>query len=725
MHVAIHHYDFGLVSLSIVIAILASYSALDLAGRVTATLGKTRFGWLFGGAVSMGIGIWAMHFIGMLASCLPMPVSYNWLIVGLSILPAIGASGVALFIVSQPQIRLTQMALGSTCMGLGIAAMHYSGMAAMQLSATIVYDLKLVAASIGIAIGVSSVALYLAFRLREQNTSNWALRRLASGILMGLAIPTMHYTGMAAISFTQIDSTIPAPSHFDTGILAITIGLGAGLILSLVLLSAFLDRTQAQRLAQTLHELQQTQSQLQSQSEQLQDYSRTLELKMAELDRNRAFLQAQRESSLDGILVVDCDRKINAHNQRFLDLWQVPLDLRTSQNDHRMLSHVAEQMPDSQTFFEEVLYFYDQIDRSDHRELKLKDGRTIERTSVPVNAANGESWGRIWYFREITERKRAEAEILQKTQDLEQALIELQNTQLQMVQAEKMSSLGQLVAGVAHEINNPVNFIHANLGYVEQYTQNLLHCVRLYQESYPTPVAEIQVGAEELELDFVQQDLPKILNSMRVGTERIRQIVLSLRNFSRLDESEFKAVDLHAGIDNTLLMLQHRLKATPERPAIQVQKEYGNLPLVECYAGQLNQVFMNILANAIDALDEQNAKLQPLEVQEYPSQIHIRTSVIEMQWVEIAISDNGIGVPEEVQHRIFDPFFTTKPIGKGTGIGMSISYQIVTERHGGRLKCCSLPGQGTEFRIEIPICQTNKSEIEIPIDQPNKTEAVV
>lgn len=706
MHVAIHHYDFGLVGLSIVIAILASYSALDLAGRVTATQGKTRFAWLFGGAVSMGIGIWAMHFIGMLASCIPIPVSYNWSMVGLSILPAIGASGVALFIVSQPQIHLTQMALGSICMGLGIAVMHYSGMAAMQLSATIVYDLKLVAASVGIAIAVSGAALYLAFRLREQNSSNWALRRLASSTLMGLAIPTMHYTGMAAVSFRVIDSTLPIQSNFNAGILAIDIGLGVGLILSLVLLSAFLDRTQAQRLAQTLHKLQQTQSQLQLQSEQLQEYSHSLELKMAELDRSRAFLQAQRESSLDGILVVDCDRKIDAHNQRFLDLWHVPIDLRTTRDDHRMLAYVAEQMLDPQAFFEKVIYFYDQIHESDHCELLLKDGRTLERTSVPVNAENGENWGRIWYFRDITERKRAEAEILQKTQDLEQTLIELQNTQMQMVQAEKMSSLGQLVAGVAHEINNPVNFIHANLEYVDQYSQTLLNCVRLYQKSCPPSIGEIQV--EELDLEFVQQDLPKILSSMRSGTERIRQIVLSLRNFSRLDESEFKAVNLHEGIDNTLLMLQHRLKATPERSAIQVKKEYGNLPLVECYAGQLNQVFMHILVNAIDALDERDAKLRYLESQ--LSQIHIRTSVIETQWVQIAISDNGIGIPAAVKHRIFDPFFTTKPIGKGTGIGMSISYQIVTDQHGGKLECCSLPGQGTEFRIKIPICQLNKHE---------------
>ena len=291
---------------------------------------------------------------------------------------------------------------------------------------------------------------------------------------------------------------------------------------------------------------------------------------------------------------------------------------------------------------------------------------------------------------------------------LEQALTELHNAQLQMVQAEKMSSLGQLVAGIAHEINNPVNFIHGNLDYVQQYAHSLLSFVQLYQERYPHSVAEIQAEAEALDLDFIQEDLPKTLHSMRMGTDRIRELVLSFRNFSRLDEAGFKAVDLHEGIDSTLLILQHRLKATPERSEIRVKKEYGKLPLVECYAGQLNQVFMNILANAIDALEEQTVKQTRQEGQADFSQILIRTSSIEQRWVRVAISDTGAGIPEAIQRRIFEPFFTTKPVGKGTGLGMSISYQIVTEKHGGTLECCSMLGQGAEFRIQIPICQRNE-----------------
>ncbi len=290
----------------------------------------------------------------------------------------------------------------------------------------------------------------------------------------------------------------------------------------------------------------------------------------------------------------------------------------------------------------------------------------------------------------------------QRSEELQHALDQLHSTQSQLVQTEKMSSLGQLVAGVAHEINNPVNFIHGNLIHIDGYAQDLLKVVQAYQTHYPNPPKTLQASLDEVELDFLYEDLVKLLQSMKVGTDRIRQIVLSLRNFSRLDESEFKAVDLQEGIDNTLLILQHRLKANPESPAIEVIKDYGLLPLVECYPSQLNQVFMNLLANAIDTLEE---AVRELKKDDRLCQIWVTTQVIADNLVHILITDNGLGMSEVVRSRIFDPFFTTKPIGKGTGLGLSISHQIVTEKHNGKMWCESIPGQGTKFVIEIPIRQ--------------------
>ena len=323
-------------------------------------------------------------------------------------------------------------------------------------------------------------------------------------------------------------------------------------------------------------------------------------------------------------------------------------------------------------------------------------------------------------FRDVTERKRAEeamrqseSQLREKATQLEHTLHELQETQTQLIQTEKMSSLGLLVAGIAHEINNPVSFIYGNIPHATQYTQDLLHLIDLYREQYPQPTPLIQAEEEAIDLDFLSEDLPKLMNSMQMGAERIRQIVLSLRNFSRLDKAAREPVDVHQGIDNTLLLLQHRLKAKAGHPKIEIVKEYGELPLVECYAGQMNQVFMNILSNAIDALEELNVERLQVEglnnnvppAKEQPATpcIRICTQLKDDNTVLIRIADNGPGMTAQVQQQIFDPFFTTKSVGQGTGLGLSISYQIIVDKHGGQLKCVSTPGEGTEFWMELPI----------------------
>jgi two-component system, NtrC family, sensor kinase len=282
---------------------------------------------------------------------------------------------------------------------------------------------------------------------------------------------------------------------------------------------------------------------------------------------------------------------------------------------------------------------------------------------------------------------------------------ELQQVHVQLIQQERLSSLGQLVAGVAHEINNPVNFIYGNCAPAQRYVQDLLALVSLYQEEYPQATPKLQQKIKEIDLEFLEKDLLKVISSMQMGADRIREIVLSLRNFSRLDEADFKEVNLHEGIDNTLMILHHRLKANAESAEIEIIKDYGQLPAISCFPGQLNQVFMNLIGNAIDALQEYN-KTRSLEEQEAnPSKIQIQTQIVHSNRVLIQISDNGIGIPDHVLNQLFDPFFTTKPVGKGTGLGLSISHQIVVEKHQGKIWCDSTPGEGAKFSIEIPIGQ--------------------
>jgi len=429
------------------------------------------------------------------------------------------------------------------------------------------------------------------------------------------------------------------------------------------------------------------------------------ELKQAEaaLRRSNAVLQAQQEASIDGILIIDENRQIASYNQHFSHLWQIPPAILHQTDDRQLLECVLNQLENPAEFLAKVEYLYQYLDESSRDEIVLKDGRTFDRYSAPVRrcvrtasplgeaacrqtSPAGDYYGRIWYFRDITERKQALSDLRQQAQELETALHKLKHTQAQLIQSEKMSSLGQLVAGMAHEINNPVNFIYGNLNPANEYIQNLLSLLDLYRKYYPQPGEAIEEFADLIELEFLRSDLPKLFKSINIGADRIRAIVLSLRTFSRLDEAEMKEVDIHEGIDSTLMIIQNRLKSTDQRPNIEVIKEYGNLPLIECYAGQLNQVFMNILVNAIDALEDSVFRgrwtTKKTLKTDHP-RIYIRTQLPAPNQVTIRIADNGLGIPEDIKNQLFNPFFTTKPVGKGTGMGLAISYQIITERHSG------------------------------------------
>lgn len=553
-------YDIHLLILSVAIALLAAYTALDLAGQVRTSDGYVRIGWLIGGAIAMGTGIWSMHFVGMLAFCLPIPVQYDVFTVLLSILAAIFASACALFFVSREVMSRLNLLSGSLLMGFGITTMHYTGMAAMRLPAQIYYNYWLVALSVAIAFVVSLAALWLAFHLPDRTTLASRRQKIVSAMIMGAAIPTMHYTGMAATSFDVTE--VPQMSSgwiLDSSGLSSTIGIFTFAILGLALLISL-------------------------------------------------------------------------------------------------------------------------------------EKKAIERTVALIN---------LEY--EIAERQQVERRLqLEQARKLEQTLKELKQTQAQLIQSEKISSLGQLVAGIAHEVNNPVTFISGNLSYAHQYVQDLIHLLNLYRKQFPNVGSEIKQQIEAIDVEYLVEDLPKMITSMKFGTDRIQEIMQSLRNFSRMDGNAKKTVDIHQGIDTTLMILQHRLKAESHRPTIQVVKQYGNLPLVECYVGQLNQVFMNLLANAIDAMEESNNGKTYAEIESNPNMITI-TTCADNDYAIIKIADNGPGIPEELRARLFDAFFTTKAEGKGTGLGLAICHQIITDIHGGSLQCFSTLGKGTEFVIQIPI----------------------
>jgi NO-binding membrane sensor protein with MHYT domain/nitrogen-specific signal transduction histidine kinase len=530
------HYDLKLVTISVVIAIFAAYTALTFATHVTQTHAKDRGIWLGGGAVAMGTGIWAMHFVGMLAFQLPVAVSYNFPIVLFSMLVAVFASALALKTVTAPTLPIGAWLVSSVVMGMGISTMHYTGMAAMRVPVQIHYDGNLVSLSIGVAIVVSMIALQLVFRL-SQTKSN-SLMKLGATIVMGAAIPLMHYIGMAAIHFSgDTHRTIDTASNLD-------------FLSNLVCLVTFIV--------------------------------------------------------LGGGLLISLEVQVN------------------------------------------------------------------DRT----------------------------ASLSQSNAQLTETLANLKQTQAMLAQSDKMSSLGEMVAGIAHEIKNPTSVLVGNMSYLKDYAQNLLDLLVLCDREVDNLPPTLQRYLSDMEMEFVLEDCPKVVQAIDVGIARVHEIVMTLRSFSRMENqaAHMLPVDLSHSIESTLLLLRHRFKVN----GIEVVQDYGNVPDVECLPGQLNQVLLNIIGNAIDALEAHDAGRSLADRQSMPSVISIRTDRVKDMAV-IYITDNGTGIPEDVRSHVFDAFYTTKSADKGTGLGLSISHQIITEGHQGQLICISEPGQGCEFQIHLPL----------------------
>jgi two-component system NtrC family sensor kinase len=418
-----------------------------------------------------------------------------------------------------------------------------------------------------------------------------------------------------------------------------------------------------------------------------------------QLQKQKDLLESVFNQSADAIFLVNFETGLIADcNQRAVELFQA-----TSKDE---LLNIQEESLQKHRFPPpELSSIWDEIERegfwSREVEYVTKKGKLFWGNLAAKQIYVAGDRMNLVRVTDITDRKLAETREWEKSRQLKLALAELKRTQAQLILTEKMSSLGRMVAGIAHEINNPVSFIYGNIIPARRYFQEMLKLIELYQQTYPEPTPEIEAFVEEIDLGFVVEDFSKLMNSMQVGADRIQQIVLSLRNFSRLDEKEIKAVDIHEGIDSALLILQHRLKSKGSGQEIQVIKNYAQLPLVTCYASQLNEVFMNILINAMDFLEYQTSRVITIST----SLIAKETAISNSQFVAIRIADNGTGMNEAVKKKIFDPFFTTKPVGSGTGLGLAISHEIVVKKHKGYINCISVLGQGTEFILEIPVKQ--------------------
>lgn len=631
-------YDPILVALSVVIAVAAAHAALGLAGRVRVSeSGRERWIWLALGSAAMGIGIWSMHFVGMLALRLPVPMSYDVGITALSLLPAAVASTVALGVMARSHVSSLRVAASGILMGAGIGAMHYTGMAGMRMAATVVYDPLLFGSSLVVAVLLSTIALHLGLRARSAaSLPSAAAPNLVATIVLGGAVVIMHYTGMAAARFLPRPELSGPPSAIAQGLLSVLVTFAALFVLALAIFVMLIDRR-----------------------------VRSAELSARE---SRAHLNEAIESISEAFSLFDSEDRLVLCNEMYRDVlcagnpgvvpgvsyeWIIGAAARQGLSEDAkggVDEWIAERMAHHRNPQGPLL-----IHRSDGRWFQVNERKTADGGTVAV-------------YTDITELKRAELE-------LSEALNDLKRTQLQLVQSEKMAMLGQLTAGLAHEINTPLGAIKSSADILDRCTSKIAAALERAQSGEVTP----EPSSFRNSLDLVKDNA----RLMDEATSRIVHLVRSLKSFARLDEAALQYANLHDGIESTLALLQHKV-----RRGTRIVKNFGELPALYCNPSEINQVFMTVLTNALEAIDGEGA-------------LTVYTHADETN-AYVRVADTGRGMPPEHQARLFELGFEIKGSRVSAGLGLSQARSIV-ENHGGRITAVSEVGKGTELMIALPI----------------------
>ncbi|MEZ5289775.1 MAG: MHYT domain-containing protein [Vicinamibacterales bacterium] len=631
-------YDFRLVTLSIVVASAAAFVALELATRVAGTCGSRRFTWVLGGATSMGLGIWSMHFVGMEAYKLPIPVAYDIVLVVTSLVAAVIASAIALSIVSLARLTLPAVGAGSAAMGLAIGGMHYIGMAAMRLPAMHRYDARLVALSMLIAVLVSGVALLVSFALR---TSRSASLKVVGASVMGLAVAGMHYTAMAAVTFrpsaapVDLSGAVPASALGLTAIVSVTV-----LVLGFTITVVHLDRL--------------------------------FGLQASALAASEARFRTLFDRSPAGIFEVTLEGRILSCNSAFAEILGFESVAACTAADAD--SHYVN-TTDRQRFLDQVQSVG--VLRDFTNRLRRRDGSElwVLENAVLLPSTNGESPVLQGTIIDITARVRAEVALRE---------------------AQKLESVGRLAAGVAHEINTPIQFVSDSVTFVKDAMGDLGGLIAQYRRaihespgpetSIARPIAEAEDAAD---LDYLLENVPRSLERALEGLGRVAEIVRSMKEFAHPDQKEMAEVELNRAIESTLVIARNEYKYVAD-----LDVEYGELPVVICHAGDINQVVLNVVVNAAHAIED------AVRGTSARGRITVRTFASGGDAV-IRISDTGPGIPSGVQAHVFEPFYTTKEVGRGTGQGLAIARTII-DAHGGALTFDTSPS-GTTFQIRLPL----------------------